>query len=321
MSKPGNNSAEVVRFLTLFERLKDWSDNDPASLPSQAKGDESVRELCDKLFYAGERLRTSERRSRPQFAAPVDPAFLKAWRDYEDRYETVVQGILLSGIFDIAPPDPGTGEPVGVSKADQQWSSADDDAAEQSSGINDAMDFAQFNVDQDWRWEDQPKFAERIQEGIAAWERLTQDTGFDLHGVFRRRALVPFVLVPRNVAAKHGSAEVLSMLKNLQQAHDAFVFGATYAALALMRSIMEAVLRDHYRAEGKDLVERIRNARGRLPPGAGEAALHRLRKLANAVLHLDRERDEGLPKMDEMRLEKEIVSLLFVLRALIEGAK
>jgi hypothetical protein len=109
------------------------------------------------------------------------------------------------------------------------------------------------------------------------------------------------------------------MFTNLQQAHDAFIYGANFAALALMRSVMEAMLRDHYRAEGTDLSERIRNARGRLPPGANEAALHRLRKLANAVLHLDREKDEGLPAMDEVRIEKEIVSLLFVLRALIEG--
>ena len=35
----------------------------------------------------------------------------------------------------------------------------------------------------------------------------------------------------------------------------------------------------------------------------------------------EREKDEGLPSMNEVRLEKEIVSLLFVLRALIEGAK
>jgi hypothetical protein len=110
------------------------------------------------------------------------------------------------------------------------------------------------------------------------------------------------------------------MLKNLQQAHDAFVFGTTYAALALMRSIMEAVLRDHYRAEGKDLSERIYNAR-RLPTRANAAALHRLRRLANAILHLDPEKDEGLPSLDEVKLEKEIISLLFVLRALIEGVK
>jgi formylmethanofuran dehydrogenase subunit D len=152
-------------------------------------------------------------------------------------------------------------------------------------------------------------------------ERLIGDHGLDLRGVFRRRALVPFVLVPRSIAAKHGSAEKLSMLKNLQQAHDAFVFGASYAALALMRSIMEAVLRDHYRADGKDMNERIQNARRQLPPGANDAALHRLRKRANAILHLDQEKDEGLPELDEVRLEKEIVSLLFVLRALIEGAK
>ncbi len=251
------------------------------------------------------------------FAAPVDPAFLAAWRDYEDRYEAILSGIWLSDIL----PELADAEPSRVPKADLQWDNADDEASEQAGAIEEAIDFAQFNADQDDRWIDQPDFIERIQDGIAAWERLRQDTGFDLHGVFRRRALVPFVLVPRQIAAKHGSAETLSMLKNLQQAHDAFVFGATYAALALMRSIMEAVLRDRYRAEGKDLNERIRKARGRLPPGANEGALHRLRKLANAILHLDREKDEGLPKMDEVRLEKEIVSLLFVLRALIEGAK
>jgi hypothetical protein len=111
------------------------------------------------------------------------------------------------------------------------------------------------------------------------------------------------------------------MLNNLQQAHDAFVYGATYAALALMRSITEAVLRDHYLADGSDLKERIRNAQSRLPPGASAAALHRLRKLTNAILHLDPAKNEGLSRMDDVRLEKEIVSLLFVLRALIEGVK
>jgi Domain of unknown function (DUF4145) len=73
------------------------------------------------------------------------------------------------------------------------------------------------------------------------------------------------VLVPRHVAAKHASANELSFIKNLQQAQEAFIFGTPYAALALMRSIMEAVLRDHYRAQGNDLAERINNARA-LPP-------------------------------------------------------
>jgi hypothetical protein len=50
------------------------------------------------------------------------------------------------------------------------------------------------------------------------------------------------------------------------------------------------------------------------------SALHRLRKLANAILHLDSEKENSFSKIDEIQLDKEIVSLLFVLRALIEGA-
>jgi hypothetical protein len=110
------------------------------------------------------------------------------------------------------------------------------------------------------------------------------------------------------------------MRKKLNQAHHAFVMGAPLASLALMRSIMEVVLRDHYGAKGNDLDDRINHARERLPSGANAAALHRLRKLANAILHVDANQDEGRPKIEPIQLEKEVVSLLFVLRALIEGA-
>jgi hypothetical protein len=79
-------------------------------------------------------------------------------------------------------------------------------------------------------------------------------------------------------------------------------------------------LRDLYKVDGNDLADRIRNAKGRLPFGASVGALHRLRGRANVVLHLDADRDERLPEMDDVQLEKEVVSLLLVLRALIEGA-
>lgn len=317
MSQSGKDSPEVVKFMALFGRLKDWSDNSPEELADLAANDDSVKELCSNLSFAAHFLEANERRKRTLFAAPVNPAFLSAWRDYEERYASVVSDVFWSEFF----PEFTESKPAGISKADLQWESADEDAQEQAAGIAEVIYFGQFNVDQNERWSDQPEIAEQIREGIAAWERLEQNSGFNLRGVFRRRALIPFVLVPRQVAAKHGSTDKLSMLKNLQQAHDAFVFGSTYAALALMRSIMEALLRDHYHADGKDLHDRIRSASKRLPLGANEAALHRLRKLANAILHLDLQKDEGLLNMDDVRLEKEIVSLLFVLRALIEGAK
>ena len=131
--------------------------------------------------------------------------------------------------------------------------------------------------------------------------------------MFRRRKLVPFVLIPRHVSAHHGDAEKLSLLTHLQQAHEAFVFGVHFAALALMRSILEATLKTHYQAPGKDLKERIDNCEG-LPHRCSTLALHRIRNLANDVLHLEK---------DKVRLpdnfERELLRLLNVLRALIEG--
>jgi hypothetical protein len=160
---------------------------------------------------------------------------------------------------------------------------------------------------------------EGIDMAVAYWEGLKDEAGLDLRATFRRRSLVPFVLVPRHVAAHHGPVEKASIYENLQQAHDAFVFGAPFAAVALMRSIVETVLRIHYAAEGNDLSERINNSSRLLPKGANVAALHRLRKIANAVLHPNIESNETLPHLEPLQMEREIVSLLLVLRALIEG--
>ena len=88
MSKPGKDTPEVVEFMALFARLKDWSDDDPEGLSDFAASDESVKELCTKLSFAAHFLKMNERRARVLFAAPVDPAFLAAWRDYEERYES-----------------------------------------------------------------------------------------------------------------------------------------------------------------------------------------------------------------------------------------
>jgi hypothetical protein len=312
----GKDSAEVVKFLSLLAQLKNCCDDDPECLFELAKDDEGIKDLCVQLSSTACFLRMNERRHRQLFAAPVDPKFLSTWRDFEDRYEKPLAGIWLADFF----PGVGDTDSEHTPKADLQWENADHDGVEQARAIEHAIEFTYETTRADDELNED--FRESIEDAMAAWRSLKDNAGFDLRGVFRRRELVPFVLVPRHVAARHGGAESVSMLKNLQQAHDAFVFGAPFAALALMRSIMEGALRDHYGADGEDLdlSERIRQASRHLPSGANAAALHRLRKLANSILHLDSEKDEGLPNINAIQLEKEIVSLLFVLRALIEGA-
>ena len=160
------------------------------------------------------------------------------------------------------------------------------------------------------------------------WCKAKIQAGLDLRGIMRRRHLVPFVHFPRHTAltfAKLDSASVRnppSAYDNLRQAHDAFIFGAPSAALALMRAVVEKMLRTSYGATGSTLEDLINSVSRKLPAAANQLALHRLRKRANAILHdsdrAERSSAEPLPELREFELE--MVSLLDVVRSLIEGA-
>jgi hypothetical protein len=161
-----------------------------------------------------------------------------------------------------------------------------------------------------------------LQTVFFKWEKASYEAGLDLRGILRRRALVPFVHFPRHVSRRLQGGDEPSVYNNLRQAHDAFIFGAPFAALALMRSVMERVLRTSYGASGADLDALIRSVAQRLPPAASAAALHRLRRSANAVLH-DRETSNDAPAWSRSSVreaELDMLSLLGVLRNLIEGA-
>jgi hypothetical protein len=307
--KPAKDSTEVIKFMALFQKLRDWIDDDPFGLEELAADDEALKRLCNNLGFAATFLSMNEKRQRELFSAPVDPKFIEAWRTYEARYASLISGIFLSDIgLDLR------SSPIeNKSEADFLWETADDDAKDQAKAIEGAIDFANDQATDDWR--DFPDgFSESIEEGTSAWKRLAKETGFDLRGIFRRRELVPFVLIPRHVSQQHGDAEKLSLFTHLRQAHDAFIFGVPFAALALMRSILETTLRVHYHANGDDLKQMIENCY-HLPRDASKPALHRLRTLTNAILHFNSE-NARLPA----DFERDLLSLLFVLRALIEGA-
>lgn len=309
------DAAEVIQFLDLFARLKPHCDDRPDRLPDLAREKQDVRQICLDLYWSVQDLKAGERRDRQLFAAPTNPDFRQAWRDFEDRYDEVLEQLMLEHWLQIGL----TVGSDGQSRFDRRWDAAEVMAKLDAANMTEALDFAEFVVTSNADGHYDAAQMEDCSDGLQNWRGLIDGAGFDVEGVLRRRHLVPFVLVPRDVAAKHGQTNRLSMLRHLQQAQEAFVYGAPFAALALMRSIVEAVLRDHYGAEGRDLSERISSVQSRLPAGASLESLHRLRRLANAILHLDPGRGEGIPKMDDIRLEKEVLSLLYVTRALIEG--
>jgi hypothetical protein len=385
------DSPEVIEFRNLFGRLKDWTDDDPDSLLELARADEGILELGMALLRAAGSIQRDEQLDRELFTGPVDPVFLSEWRDFEERFASV----LLSVRSDVmGEKDKGVIVSFEYYEQPDQWEIADFKALGIEASLDATIKFAQttaesalkaapgpdcktlnanafpeevrakfFEVAQiAGRTEDAYQELRRLlvnelrssndndrkstlretlskieeehlnqnedgmpieqvaQQTWAYWQALKDEAGLDLRGILRRRRLIPFTLFPRQVSARLSHTELPSIYQNLRQAHDAFVFGSPFAALALMRSVMEMVLRDHYGATGGDLEELINSVGNRLPKRANRAALHRLRILANDVLHGNCDRTKSIAETEKREFELTIISRLFVLRDLVERA-
>jgi uncharacterized protein DUF4145 len=298
----------VVRFMSLFAKIRDMSDDEPAHVEELSRSDEGFRKLCLNLSHVAGILSAAERSHRTLFAESVDPKFISEWRDYEQRFGAVLAGIFLEDLgFDIRPSVDEKPDPEALA-----LEYAEDAARESANAIEAVIDFAEQNIGENHRDFD-VAFVDQIELGLLEWKRLQSALGFDVRQVLTRRNLVPFVLIPRHVAAKHSPTQTLSLFEHLKQAHEAFVFGTPLAALALLRSVLELVLENHYRSHGKNLKERI-NSVARLPVGMSKNDLHAIRLLANGVLHF---KEEASPPED---IERQMVKHLDVLRCLIEGA-
>ncbi|MGK2956913.1 MAG: DUF4145 domain-containing protein [Acidimicrobiales bacterium] len=325
------DSPEVIEFMALFKKFRSLIDDDPSRLDERinlekdwpeeqvAADDKVLHEFGGPLFDAAQAIRNTSvsqmkidngMGGRRLFAPPVDPKFIKAWRDYETRYASMLDFYFGDQFMNWAHDQPVND----MLRLDVRWERFDEIGEEGSSAIKDAIYFA----DELSNDSSQP-FVERfmgLATGTPSWDRLAEETDFDLRGIFRRHRLLPFFLIPRHVSARHNSAEKSALLINLKQAQEAFIFGVPRAALALMRSILEVTLKTHYHAIGENLNELI-DGIGNLPDRCSKLALHQIRMLANDILHANKD-EVRLP--DPRKLEIKVVRLLYVLRTLIEGA-
>jgi hypothetical protein len=306
----------AVQFMALYARLRSMIDDDPVGLEDLAASDPPLWKLCHDLWKVAFDLSRKERSRRQLFAQPVNPAFISAWRDYETRFATRLERMTLNHhLANLKAKCPelrvaryDTSQEVTFSEL---WVRAESDAAEAARYFEEMVDWAASEVES----VDPELFSDKISASLDYWSGLTAEHGLDLSSAFRRRERTPFVLVPRHVARHHGVGEKLSLFTHLQEAQEAFVFGLWFAALAMMRCILELVLRQHYGGLGADLEQLIGSVRLRLPADVSCDELHKLRRLANAVLHLNKTLEKE--NRDDERL---ILFYLDVLRKLIEQA-
>jgi hypothetical protein len=92
------DSTKVIKFMTLFQELRNLIDDEPEGLEASAADDKRIKQLCLDLIWVATSLSMNEHWRRQIFAAPVDPTFIEAWRDYEERYAAPLAGVFLSDL-------------------------------------------------------------------------------------------------------------------------------------------------------------------------------------------------------------------------------
>jgi hypothetical protein len=234
----------------------------------------------------------------------VNDEFIKAWRFYQKRWKAIIARLELEDLINYPWPNdanlpvvPRT-RPVPIidetAAFKSLWESADDDAAEIVRSFGTAMSHAVMDVD---NADYEEEYSEGIKQAAEVFEGLQAQIGLDLRGVLRRRRLVPMILIPKPVAARHGNKlgplkSGISLFLQLQQAQEAFIFGVPLAAVSLMRALTELVLTHHYGFSEKDIIQKI----NQLGKEKAKNRLHNLRMLANDVLHYG---DKTPDKRDE----------------------
>jgi hypothetical protein len=313
------DSELVVKFLEKFNRLKKYCSGNPDNISEIAETNDECHTLCVALYSIASDLRTAEFAKARAFSSPTNPIFVKAWREWLLRFEKPVSQIAIKQLF-----SEGYSAPIPVHSLDAVWwecaqVSAIDMFLSLERLLGASQIFAEeidsivkriFDVEADGGEEMPPH---------EAWQTLKEKVGFDPIRSARRRLLMPFVLVPRKVGDKVSLNHKSSLLHILEDAQRAFIFGANNAAVALLRSIMENVLREHYGAEGGRLDELIGSVWNRLPQDVKANKLDKIRRLANSIMHLDSFRRDPWSNLDEKQIEKEIVEMFKLIGALIEG--
>lgn len=85
---------------------------------------------------------------------------------------------------------------------------------------------------------------EEIADG--ALKFLEEDIGIDIREIFSKYHEIPNFFVPTHVSNKHGLTARVGLYGQLNDAIRAYVAGAPSASIAMCRSILETILKDHY---------------------------------------------------------------------------
>jgi hypothetical protein len=180
-----NDDPDVIMFMARFHALHDLIGDNVDSLYLCAGEEAPLKEACLLLFEAGALLSAKERGHPQLFEAPVNPAFVSAWREYQERFWWPLSRLSLMDVFDVDLGD----QPTGNDRFDQGWERANQGASDDDYAISEAIRFAEIGSDPANDDLYPKEYLEEIRGGISTWKYFHDHIGLNIKEVFRRRDL------------------------------------------------------------------------------------------------------------------------------------
>lgn len=251
------------QFRLHFQQLRNACNDSPQSLinffhekPEIEAHAKKVKQVADKI----DRVSTFRK-----LHLQVAPEFIKDWQHYLSNWKTHVEYVdmwpLLSiNLFDEADFEPPSFEHFKSNRhhltAHQAPEPTYDETFDPSlhNGGSAILQMVNLVSDQatdrraNAQFEDDDFIANTYFVGVEAIEHLENVIGIDIARVYDRWNRMPAVFVPKHVSDQYGLTEERSLFGLFNQAVRAYVAGAPAAAIALCRSLLETVLKNHYLA-------------------------------------------------------------------------
>ncbi|MGV8075072.1 MAG: DUF4145 domain-containing protein [Syntrophobacteraceae bacterium] len=284
---------KVALFLSLFNRVKNETNNSPRNLSWLAKERPSLQDLCYELQSKYQSLAKimATKSSKHSF---ITTPFENEWKEYELNYSKHVakaaepaeersvvefQNSLQEGEqswLESGKTKEQYWEHVNewIAKLKPTGSSFDplnDNPASLMQSIHDFLHDAVGGgfFDDDF-----------YDSALGAWYFFEKSIGLDFDGIYRRWRNSPELFIPLGI--QHTNTFPLIELYN--EAVRAYAFGNRVASIAMCRALMEHILQKYYGLKAKDLEGIIALAEQRFP-NLKKLHMQAKRKLGNDILH------------------------------------
>jgi hypothetical protein len=247
---------DIIKFIALFERIKEITGDDPGRIPILARNDETFKALCRQLHTLHFSLCSKVRDEGDTIIQNVQPKFIEEWRQYEQEYHpyighvSVVHEVLVfHGILSDAPRAPEVSEEVDHENDLHE-------AREQGNAIRLRLELGSWERNRGLTEE----LSDKLYNGEKALARQIKSLDLDFEKLIFRENQLRTVHVPTH--SSKDATDPLSLVSFLQEAHRAFRLGLNLAAIGICRSVSEVLLRDHYEIapDSKEFTKRFRLA-------------------------------------------------------------